>query len=291
MNVERLERSGSGYVGRHEPDMLFAADPWFRGIDLGYGPDGGVFVLDWSDTGECHERNGVHRSSGRIYKITYGTPAPRSPSRDLSRLDERDLVDLQRHPNEWFVRQARRVAGRPAAARATGSTRRRAALLRPARAARPTRSRKLRALWSLHAIGAADAGCCSGAARSRARGGPRLGDPPADRRAAARHDLQPARRAATCEPAGGPARDELARHGAGGPLGPGPPGAGLDAPAAARGAAGRAGRRRSLAHAEDAADHNVPLLLWYGLIPLGRLRSVGARAARGGLSRCRRRAG
>src|SRR5439155_16717617 len=31
-NVERLERSGTGYVGRHEPDMLFAADPFFRGI-------------------------------------------------------------------------------------------------------------------------------------------------------------------------------------------------------------------------------------------------------------------
>ena len=27
VNVERLERAGSGYVGRHEPDMLFAADP------------------------------------------------------------------------------------------------------------------------------------------------------------------------------------------------------------------------------------------------------------------------
>ena len=52
VNVDRLERSGSGYVGRHEPDIFFAADPWFRGIDLSYGPDGSVFVLDWSDTGE-----------------------------------------------------------------------------------------------------------------------------------------------------------------------------------------------------------------------------------------------
>ena len=80
VNVERLERSGSGYVGRHEPDMLFAGDPWFRGIDLGYGPDGSVFVLDWSDTGECHESNGVHRTSGRIYKITYGTPPQPAPA-------------------------------------------------------------------------------------------------------------------------------------------------------------------------------------------------------------------
>ncbi len=54
INVDRLERQGSGYIGRHQPDLLHASDPWFRGIDLTQGPDGGVFVLDWSDTGECH---------------------------------------------------------------------------------------------------------------------------------------------------------------------------------------------------------------------------------------------
>ena len=58
INVERLERDGSGFAGRHEPDILFAKDPWFRGIDLGYGPDGGVYILDWSDTGECHDHDG-----------------------------------------------------------------------------------------------------------------------------------------------------------------------------------------------------------------------------------------
>ena len=89
INVERLERAGSGYVGRHEPDIVFAADPWFRGIDLSYGPDGGVFVLDWSDTGECHEHNGVHRTSGRIYKFTYGQPARASPSATSTKLDDR----------------------------------------------------------------------------------------------------------------------------------------------------------------------------------------------------------
>jgi putative membrane-bound dehydrogenase-like protein len=41
-NEERLEREGSGFVGKHEPDRFFAGDTRFRGIDLGYGPDGGV---------------------------------------------------------------------------------------------------------------------------------------------------------------------------------------------------------------------------------------------------------
>jgi putative membrane-bound dehydrogenase-like protein len=107
INVERLERQGSGYVGKHEPDICFSADPFFRGIDLTYGPDGGVFVLDWSDTGECHESTGVHRTSGRIYKITYGEP--KMPEmQDLTLLSSNQLIKLTEHSNEWFVRMARK---------------------------------------------------------------------------------------------------------------------------------------------------------------------------------------
>ena len=54
-NVERLERHGSGYVGKHEPDVFLSDDPWFRGIEISTGPDGSGFILDWSDTGECHD--------------------------------------------------------------------------------------------------------------------------------------------------------------------------------------------------------------------------------------------
>jgi len=72
INVDRLEREGCGYVGKHAPDFMQAKDPWFRGIDLLTGPDGNVFVADWSDSGECHDNDGIHRTSGRIYKIVYG---------------------------------------------------------------------------------------------------------------------------------------------------------------------------------------------------------------------------
>ncbi len=78
-NVERLERIGTGYVGKHQPDVFLAEDTFFRGIDLSIGPDGNCYIIDWSDTGECHEHNGVHRRSGRIFRISYGnSPAPKS---------------------------------------------------------------------------------------------------------------------------------------------------------------------------------------------------------------------
>src|SRR6185503_7184894 len=70
INVDRLDREGSGYIARHEPDIAQSADPWFRGIDLNYGPDGAVYIIDWSDTGECHEHDGIHRLSGRVFRIS-----------------------------------------------------------------------------------------------------------------------------------------------------------------------------------------------------------------------------
>ena len=112
VNVERIEPHGAGNVARHEPDILKAADPWFRGIDLSTGPDGSVFILDWSDTGECHDSTGIHRSSGRIYKVTHGTPDPMVPI-DIHSLSNTELVEMHRYRNEdgrtnnWFTRQAR----------------------------------------------------------------------------------------------------------------------------------------------------------------------------------------
>ena len=153
VNVDRLERAGSGYVGCHEPDILLAADPWFRGLDLGYGPDGSVFILDWSDTGECHERDGVHRGSGRIYRVSYGDD-DRSLVGDLSRLAERELVALHRHANEWFVRQARRVlAERHARGESLDESKKSLRVMFDQEA---ETARKLRALWSLYVIGGAD---------------------------------------------------------------------------------------------------------------------------------------
>src|SRR5438270_6906248 len=99
INHDILERKGSSYVARHGKDFMFANDPWFRGIALCYGPDGGVYVSDWCDTGECHNYKVADSSNGRTYKITYGKP--KNPAEtfgknwDLSKLPDSDLVKLQ----------------------------------------------------------------------------------------------------------------------------------------------------------------------------------------------------
>ncbi len=126
INVERLERKGSGYTAKHEPSVITFGDPWFRGNELTYGPDGGVYVLDWSDQGECHENDGVHRESGRIYKITYGEVKTNAVAadaklgvkgamkslaekRDVARLSDSDLTMFVMDGPEWHARIALRL--------------------------------------------------------------------------------------------------------------------------------------------------------------------------------------
>ena len=105
VNVEAIERQGSALVMKHQPDILKSDDLWFRGIELSQGPDGAVTILDWSDIGECHDQDGIHRTSGRIFKVAYGEP--KQPGIDLTQATPAQLVDLQRSPNEWLVRMAR----------------------------------------------------------------------------------------------------------------------------------------------------------------------------------------
>ena len=150
LNNDLLLRRGSGYVGRHSKDFLFANDVWFRSLTQKYGPDGGVFMSDWQDYGECHDSDGVHRTSGRIYKIWYQETKPVGKL-DLAKMDDGELVALQLHKNDWYVRHARRILQERAAAGRDLSEAKSA--LRRMFDERKEVDRKLRALWALWGIG------------------------------------------------------------------------------------------------------------------------------------------
>ena len=265
VNVERLERSGSGYVGRHEPDMLLSGDAYYRGMELSCGPDGGVVMLDWSDTGECHESTGVHRTSGRIYKFTAGT-VERVERRDLSKLSARDLVRMQTHTNEWFARQSRlALAERAETGRDLAAARKELRQMFERDASVP---HKLRALWTLNEIGGADSVWLRQLLRHenehvRVWAIRLLTDawpldtvmgPRPDLRftiADLRTDLQEFIRMA------GEDRSALVRLTLASTL--------QRLPVADRVALATP----LVAHREDANDHNLPLMIWYGLIPVG----------------------
>lgn len=150
INNDLLARHGSGYVASHGKDLLRARDPWFMGVTLLYGPDGSVFVSDWSDTGECHSTKNTRRETGRIFNIRYGKPDRRPVN--LAKLTDSELVALQLHRNEWFVRHARRLLQERAAQQDMSKS---VQQLRNMFAEEQDIPRKLRALWALHAVGAA----------------------------------------------------------------------------------------------------------------------------------------
>jgi len=104
VNQEILEREGSGYVGRHGKDILISGDPFFRGMELSTAPDGSVYMIDWSDTGECHDHTGVHRTSGRIYRVSHDSAnkVPRPPAGDSYFLNPM----VQQLDNNWAPRMA-----------------------------------------------------------------------------------------------------------------------------------------------------------------------------------------
>ena len=264
-NQEILDRSGSGYVGKHGEDCLFFGDKWFRGIDLSYGPDGGVYVLDWSDTGECHEKTGVHRTSGRIYKITYGEPTPPTIG-DLATLSIAELVKLHVHANEWYVRQARLQLAERATDGDDFEEARKGLIASYAEQKDPVQ--QLRAMWSLYVIGGADE------AFLRAQ----LHHPDEHVRVWAIRlltDLWPLDTAMSERPVHSPAKvdqkllDEFVAVAKTDPSNlvhlafatvlqrlPVSQRVELAAPLLARGA--------------NAKDHNLPLMIWYGLIPVGK---------------------
>lgn len=147
-NREHLHRKGSGYVAHHGKDFLFSQDPWFRGVEMKYGPDGGVYLSDWHDTGECHHYKDPRKATGRIFKITYGVTRPQAV--DLWNASQDELLALQSHSNHWFVRHARRILHERAA---TQQDPRAIAQLRQRFANATSEVARLRELWLLHLHG------------------------------------------------------------------------------------------------------------------------------------------
>ena len=108
-NTDIIERRGSGYVGRHGDDFLFAHDSWSQMLNFRYGPDGSIHVIDWYDKNQCHSPNpDVHdKTLGRIFKISHENDSWTQV--DLQEKSVAELVEYQLHENEWYARHARRI--------------------------------------------------------------------------------------------------------------------------------------------------------------------------------------
>lgn len=111
INQEINQALGSGFETVHaERDMSFCADPKFVAVDLQYGPDGAVYMIDWYDQQHCHNPNAERwdRTNGRLYRIKYD-PTWKPVKVDLAAKTDSELLTLQGHKNAWYGRTARRL--------------------------------------------------------------------------------------------------------------------------------------------------------------------------------------
>ena len=157
LNEDRLTPAGSGYVGDGEPDFLFANDTWSQFISLQTGPDGQMVLIDWYDRNQCHHHDTeTHdRGNGRIFKVMYDRGDTAAVKVDLAKETDETLVELLSHDNDWFVRHARRLLQeRAVTGRLTDDI---VGLLDAKLATAPSAAKRLRVIWAMHVTGALDA--------------------------------------------------------------------------------------------------------------------------------------
>lgn len=157
MNHQVNVRTGSAYETFHAGyDLLYAPDPSYVAVDLQAGPDGAVYIIDWTDRQHCHSPHDERwdRTNGRIYRVAWaGTWRPVQV--DLAAKSDVELAQLHTHKSEWFVRTARRVLQERAAAGKLDPNAVTALTAQAATASDATTA--LRALWTLHVTERLDA--------------------------------------------------------------------------------------------------------------------------------------
>ncbi len=162
-----LERKGSGFVGHHGDDFLVANNAQWVGFSVEIGPEGGVYVLDWHD-GDICGKEVLNEETGRIFRIMpEKSLAENWPGRygDLRQLTDLQLAELQTSKSEWHARRARTILqSRAAKGKLAEDV---YALLRKIYNSNPNADWRLRAMWALHVTGGFEAGDLGEALQSK----------------------------------------------------------------------------------------------------------------------------
>ena len=108
-----ITEQDSAYVTKEMPDIVRSRDPTFRPVDVKIGPDGALYIADWSNPiiqhGEVDFRDPRRdHDHGRIWRVTAkGRPLVERPK--LVGAGTTALLDQLRSPNSFNRQKARRV--------------------------------------------------------------------------------------------------------------------------------------------------------------------------------------
>lgn len=109
----KASEQGAGYVTKEMPDLLRTTADSFRPIDVKMGPDGAIYIADWSNPiiqhGEVDFRDPRRdKAHGRIWRIAW-KGGKSWKAADLTKLKTTDLLDKLTSPNNFDREQAKRV--------------------------------------------------------------------------------------------------------------------------------------------------------------------------------------
>lgn len=152
MNRDRLERHGSGWIGKHAPDVMLSNDEWFLGVALESGPAGALYFTDWQDQTSCHRPDPQRwdRGNGRVYRLRSGGLKPWKGN--LTKSSDLELAKLQAGRDEWQLRTARRLL-QERTAKGAKLDQAAIAFLTETLKTHADETRRLRALWCLASCG------------------------------------------------------------------------------------------------------------------------------------------
>ncbi len=112
-DLSRGEISKSAYATTDQPDVLKTPDQSFRPIDVKFGPDGALYVADWTNPvinhGEVDFRDPRRdKTHGRIWRIAPKGARPVA-WQALTERSTRELLDGLLSANKWEQEQSKRM--------------------------------------------------------------------------------------------------------------------------------------------------------------------------------------
>lgn len=153
-----LEPKGSGFVAHHGEDFLHANNGQWIGFSMELGPGGNLYVLDWHDADICG-KDVYQKETGRIFRISpKQSLAENWEGRygDLTQKSSVELAHLQTSPSSWHARRARLILQQRAHEKSMDAESEN--ILREVLQDHPNEDYRLRALWALHICQALEEG-------------------------------------------------------------------------------------------------------------------------------------
>lgn len=113
VELHRFEDAGSGFKTEQLPRLMTSEDKAFRPVDVGVGPDGGIYLADWYNPVIGHYQVSYadprrDKAHGRIWRVTaVGREAVERPR--FETMAARELLMQLRSPERWVRGQAKRL--------------------------------------------------------------------------------------------------------------------------------------------------------------------------------------